>query len=171
MGIQHSIYTTLILHNSGKNWEDSLKRASVGEQAEGLKVIQTSQIGQCLRLTSMEPLLCSSVSWCDMTIPSSFLKKSDLSCGRPNGLPRDKAPRRQTNDSEKTEPVYFLRLYPVFFQNTISAPSMVPNLKPVEIIQTSKFKNSFLCPRSPQEKGEASSSCFSVSHSTMVCLT
>ena len=42
--------------------------------------------------------------------------------------------------------------YPVFFQNTISGPSLVPNLKPVELIQTSKSKNSFLCPRSPHER-------------------
>ena len=56
MDIHHS-NTTLILYISGKNLEDSLKRTSAGEQAEGLKVID-----EFVRLTSMEPLLCSSVS-------------------------------------------------------------------------------------------------------------
>ena len=67
-----AIYTTtLILFKCGKHCEDLLNRASAGEQAEGLKVIQTGHIGQCVRLTSMKPFLCSSVSWCDMITPKA----------------------------------------------------------------------------------------------------
>jgi hypothetical protein len=80
-----------------------------------------------------------------------FLKKADLSYGRPNGLLRDKVLTGKSMTLRKQNIFTFNTLSSIF-PNNISAPSMVPNLKPVELIQTSKSKNSFLCPRSPHER-------------------